>query len=90
MTRTAKTLLGLGILLAIVVWAMLARPLSSSTIGAATGRSATTQETADNSATATTAGQFSSEIKAFDKSADSIDFNSDFSTGDIDAAMNAQ
>ncbi len=85
MTSTAKTLWGLGLLLAVavVVWAMFAKPLNSSTVGVA--------KTTDTSDTATTTGsQFSSEIKAFDKSADSIDFNSDFSSADIDAAMDAQ
>lgn len=89
-----KSLLWLGALIAVAViaWAMFDKQDNDDvTIGQSrTDRNAETA-VADDSASATTAGsQFSSEMKAFDKSADSIDFNSDFSPEDIDSAMRAQ
>lgn len=82
--------------MALLVWAMMSmRNEDADTLGAAqesqevvaeNGENAN-QETANSS---NSSSIFASELRTFDNSADSIDFDSDFSTAELDAAMNAQ
>lgn len=82
--------LGALVIIALLIWAMLNWPVSGADVTRGLGSTDTEAETQSGTDNNGSASKFASDIRAFDNAADSIDFNSDFSTSELDAAMNAQ